>query len=393
MEQELKPIDNSFFGGRRSWRDEARLRLQQALGETGERLGEGLLGESEEEKYLEFLQRTYGSELPRDEEGNIDVPASRPIGDAFTDMSDIGAADKILMMLSAGSSVSPKLAATAAGVETGALLGDAEGEYRKGNTLGSGIMAATAALPFGINRLMREVTRNRTKNTPLLPDLSRRQFTKGLGAGIATLGVMASPLGVLLRNTGKVMAKLEPTKFLNKTKEFYTDIIRGPDYERYPDLYSNVYDLPEEITSASVPPVKRVKASPSQYGGSVAPDEVFEVNAKSHRIDDYDIQAKENALENKHFEDHGFSTDDIMVLDDDTTPSALNALIENLTPDPNSIKRYNFRTEDGKLALEEVTTFTVDGVPVSQTFLSDPHVGGFGTYRVPKKHALLEKAQ
>ena len=37
MAQELKPP-----GGRRSWRDEARFRLQQALGETGERLGEGV---------------------------------------------------------------------------------------------------------------------------------------------------------------------------------------------------------------------------------------------------------------------------------------------------------------------------------------------------------------
>ena len=57
LAQELKPP-----GGRRSWRDETRFRLQQALGETGERLGEGLLGESEEDKYLEFLQREYGSE-------------------------------------------------------------------------------------------------------------------------------------------------------------------------------------------------------------------------------------------------------------------------------------------------------------------------------------------
>jgi hypothetical protein len=219
MAQELKPIDNSFFGGRRSWRDEARLRLQQALGETGERLGEGLLGESEEEKYLEFLQRTYGSELPRDEEGNIDVPLSRPISDALRNMSDIGAADKILMILSGGGSIMPKAASIAAGTETAALLGDAAGEFRKDNPLGGGIMTAAAALPFGVNRLVKEGSRNRTKNTPLLPDQNRRQFVKGLGVGIAGLGVMASPLGTLMRTTGKVMEKINPTKFLNKLTE------------------------------------------------------------------------------------------------------------------------------------------------------------------------------
>ena len=125
-EQELK-----LPGGRRSWRDEARFRLQEALGETGERLGEGLLGESEEDKYLEFLQREYGSELPRDEEGNIDVPLSRPMRESMLDPSDLGMSDKLLMLLSGGGSLMPRAALTAAGTETGMLLGDAKGEYDK----------------------------------------------------------------------------------------------------------------------------------------------------------------------------------------------------------------------------------------------------------------------
>ena len=223
MPQEAKPIDDKFFGGQRSWRDEARLRLIQALGpKYGELLGEGLLGESEEEKYLEFLQRNYGSELPRDEEGKIDIPLSRPMSQAFTEPSDIGAADKILMMLSAGSSAYPKLAATAAGTETTALLGDAAGEFRKDNPLGGGIMAATAALPYGLNRAFRGTRQAPTEDSPLLSDPSRRQFVKGLGAGIAGLGVMASPLGTLMRATGKVMGKLDPTKFLDKLTKIDT---------------------------------------------------------------------------------------------------------------------------------------------------------------------------
>ena len=72
MPQELKP--QAGFGSRGSWRDEARYLL-------GDKLGEGLLGESEVEKYTNFLQRTYGSELPRDEEGNIDVPESRSLSE------------------------------------------------------------------------------------------------------------------------------------------------------------------------------------------------------------------------------------------------------------------------------------------------------------------------
>jgi len=142
MAQELK-----LPGGRRSWRDEARFRLQEALGETGERLGEGLLGESEEDKYLEFLQREYGSELPRDEEGNIDVPLSRPMRESMLDPSDLGMSDKLLMLLSGGGSLMPRAALTAAGTETGMLLGDAKGEYDKGNTTGAGIMAGLAGLP------------------------------------------------------------------------------------------------------------------------------------------------------------------------------------------------------------------------------------------------------
>ena len=140
--QELKPP-----GGRRSWRDEARFRLQQALGETGERLGEGLLGESEEDKYLEFLQREYGSELPRDEEGNIDVPLSRPMRESMLDMSDLGMADKTLMILSGGGSIFPRAALSSGLLESGMLMGDAKAMIDRGETVAGGVTAALAGLP------------------------------------------------------------------------------------------------------------------------------------------------------------------------------------------------------------------------------------------------------
>tara|TARA_R100001163_G_C5065670_1_gene203680 strand:+ start:1259 stop:2581 length:1323 start_codon:yes stop_codon:yes gene_type:complete len=142
MAQELKPP-----GGRRSWRDEARFRLQQALGDIGETLGEGLLGESEEEKYLEFLQREYGSELPRDEEGNIDVPLSRPMREAMLDPSDLGMADKTLMILSGGGSLFPRAALGAGALESGMLMGDAKAMIDRGETVPGAVTAAFAGLP------------------------------------------------------------------------------------------------------------------------------------------------------------------------------------------------------------------------------------------------------
>ena len=142
MAQELKPP-----GGRRSWRDEARFRLQQALGETGERLGEGLLGEGEEEKYLEFLQREYGSELPRDAEGNIDVPLSRPMREAMLDPSDLGMADKTLMILSGGGSLFPRAALGAGALESGMLMGEAKAMIDRGETVPGAVTAAFAGLP------------------------------------------------------------------------------------------------------------------------------------------------------------------------------------------------------------------------------------------------------
>ena len=290
MAQEVKPIDNTLFGNNRSWRDEARYRLVQALGpKYGEILGEGLLGESEEDKYLEYLQRTYGSTLPRDEQGNIseEVPLNRPMGEAFTDMSDLGALDQTLMVLSGGSSLYPRTAATAAGVETGALLGDAEGELRKDNPLGAGIMGATALLPYGINRAFRGYRQAPTETieeTPLLSNPSRRQFNKGMGAGIATLGVMTSPLAPLLRRTGSTMAKLNPTKFLSKQKQVY-DAIAGDKELLQTTDFANMPDEFLADTGFNLPKITKTN------------DGSFEINANYGK--DYENYLEGNKIQNK----------------------------------------------------------------------------------------------
>ncbi|MBE16848.1 MAG: hypothetical protein CL867_11425 [Cytophagaceae bacterium] len=387
MAQELKPINNSFFGGRRSWRDEARLRLQQALGETGERLGEGFLGESEEEKYLEFLQRTYGSELPRDEEGNIDVPLSRPMGDALRNMSDIGAADIILMMLSGSGSVMPKAASIAAGTETAALLGDAQGEFRKDNLLGGGIMAATAGLPFGINRLLKEGSRNKTKNTPLLPDPSRRQFLKAMGLGIGTLAVVSSPLGALLRNTGKVMGKIDPTKFLRKQKPMY-DAIAGDKELLQTTDFANMPDEFLADTGFNLPKITKTN------------DGSFEINANYGK--DFENYVEGNKIQNKiqmdFFEENGLTKNDLLNIEEDGGSYLLSDMeieshfdLNSRNADPGSIKVYRILS-DGKDTGDYVETFKIDGVPVAD-YGSSSSMGHYQLITIPKKEALLKLAQ
>ena len=391
MAQELKPIDNSFFGGRRSWRDEARLRLQQALGETGERLGEGLLGESEEEKYLEFLQRTYGSELPRDEEGNIDVPLSRPMGDALRNMSDIGAADKILMMLSGSGSVMPKAASIAAGTETAALLGDAQGEFRKDNPLGGGIMAAAAGLPFGINRLLKEGSRNRTKNTPLLPDPSRRQFLKGLGAGIGTLAVVSSPLGALLRNTGKAMEKINPTKFLRKQKPMYDAIKSDAELSNDVDFATHIpkEHLPHKYFN---PKIKQIGKNEYRVDIKEQPE-----GTPGYDTGYEDIYKAQNKIQLDFFEENGFTKKDLLNIEDDGAVYMLRnkgiTSHNELRPrnaDPGTHKRYDIYENDD--TADYIDTFKIDGVPVV-SYGNSTSWGNYSVYTVPRKEALLRNAQ
>jgi hypothetical protein len=245
MAQELKPP-----GGRRSWRDEARFRLQQALGDTGVRLGEGLLGESEEDKYLEFLQTNYADPttglLPRDEEGNIDVPESRPMRESMLDMADLGMADKALMILSGGGSVAPKLALRAGLTETGMLMGDAQGEYKKGNTLGAGLMTALAGLPIAI------ASRGKNKNFMEYG----KDAVSGLGSLIRNMSPggqrtsMVTPEGFDMpyyetRKGGEGIGGLLDNQKLNVTPTKYRRVLTDKDSidrAAVDETYSNITD-------------------------------------------------------------------------------------------------------------------------------------------------------
>lgn len=393
MAQEVKPIDNTLFGNNRSWRDEARYRLVQALGpKYGEILGEGLLGESEEDKYLEYLQRTYGSTLPRDEQGNIseEVPLNRPMGEAFTDMSDLGALDQTLMVLSGGSSLYPRTAATAAGVETGALLGDAEGELRKDNPLGAGIMGATALLPYGINRAFRGYRQAPTETieeTPLLSNPSRRQFNKGMGAGIATLGVMTSPLAPLLRRTGSTMARLNPTKFLSKQKQVY-DAIAGDKELLQTTDFANMPDEFLADTGFNLPKITKTN------------DGSFEINANYGK--DYENYLEGNKIQNKiqmdFFEENGLTKNDLLNIEEDGGSYLLSDMdidshfdLNSRNADPGSVKTYKILSE-GKDTGDYVETFKINGVPVAD-YGSSSSMGHYTLITIPKREALLKLAQ
>jgi hypothetical protein len=126
--------------GQKSWRDRLRNLMQLKYGERGSRTAENLLGVSEEEQYMRYLQKKYGTEIPED------VETSRPISQAFRHPADIGGMDLALMTLSGGRA--PFLSSAAASTETTALLADALGEYQEGNIAGAGIMGGLATLPY-----------------------------------------------------------------------------------------------------------------------------------------------------------------------------------------------------------------------------------------------------
>lgn len=187
------------MGGALSWRDIVRNFVLDKYGLTGKRLADSLIGASEEDMALNYLQRTYGSELP---EG---VNVNRPISDMLEyGVSDFGLLDLGLLGMSGGASALPKgVGTTAAALETGALVGDAVGEYEKGNTLAASIMGGLAATPavlrYGFG----------TRNTPteIEFDPSRRKFMKD--AGVLTGGIAAlSVLPPAFRGAGEITAKL-----------------------------------------------------------------------------------------------------------------------------------------------------------------------------------------
>lgn len=209
-----EPKFEAGFGPAQSWRDRARNFALDKFGRTGKRFAEGMLGMSEEDKVLNYLGRTYGygNELPK----GVDL-TTRPVSDLLKyGMSDFGLVDAGLSAATLGTSALPRGVGTAAAIaESGLLAGDAYGEYKKGNTLGAGIMGTMVGVP--------PLVRYFAGNTPppkgqmeleLKPqeeiDLKRRKFAKGLGYGAMGIGALAAVPGSIFRQTGKAAAKLLP---------------------------------------------------------------------------------------------------------------------------------------------------------------------------------------
>jgi hypothetical protein len=191
MAQEL----TSGLGRPLTWRDKIRNYMRERYGEQGAQLAEGLIGVSEEEQQMRSLQRRYGSELPED------AALDRPMRERFTDPSDLGGIDKLLMALSGTASVAPRLATTASATESAALFGDAMGSYKKGDKVGAGLQTGLALLPMGLGMLGRDLASGGGTG---LDDLLPKPQTEVSMAGTPyTMSITDEPL-YFSKQTGKM---------------------------------------------------------------------------------------------------------------------------------------------------------------------------------------------
>lgn len=221
-EQKLYPIDPSTL----SWRDKLRNRVISRYGDTGKAVIEGLLGESEEEKYMNYLEKIEAGLLPAPK----NFPTTRPISDMFKGegVSDFGILDASLFGLS-GMSI-PKLSSAAALTESGVLGADAVGEYKKGNTGTAAIMGTLAGVPPLLrytNPIDKPVTKTSSKEVADKVDPTRRKVMQGIGATAAMIP-FTDPLvmaGKKLTTKAplKGLAKLTPPikSILNNTSTFF----------------------------------------------------------------------------------------------------------------------------------------------------------------------------
>ena len=225
-EQELRAANKDS-----SWRDKLRDEMLLKYGRTGKNIAEGLVGESEENKYLNFLLKKYGtydlSKLPPEVRENI--PMNRPLGEMKNigsggGISDIGAADALLMGMSPYSW-------PAALTESGVLGADAKGEYDKGNTAGAAIMGTIAGVPPLVRYGFGPKTASKTtETTEPAVDEGRRSVLKGIGA----LGAMSTGVGKILGEGGgtaasvagkvaKAMPKVAPMPFIDAAFNVLSD--------------------------------------------------------------------------------------------------------------------------------------------------------------------------
>lgn len=207
-EQKVSPIDPSTL----SWRDKVRNLATTRYGYTGKQLAEAILGESEEEKYMNYLEKIEAGLLPPPK----NFTSNRPVSDMFggEGISDIGLLDATLAGIS-GMGI-PKLSTAAALTESGVLGADAVGEYRKGNTVGAAIMGTLAGVP-PLLRYANPVKNTSSKEVAeeVQPDLQRRKVSQGLGIGALAAPFMTDPVmgvgkGLLKASPIQAAAKLTP---------------------------------------------------------------------------------------------------------------------------------------------------------------------------------------
>ena len=195
---QVSPTDRSTL----SWRDKLRELATLKYGTTGKNVAEGLLGESEEEKYMNYLEAIEAGLLPAPK----NFPDRRPVSDMFggEGISDFGLLDASLMGLS-GMAI-PKVSSTAAAVESSVLGADALGEYKKGNTATAAIMGTLAGAP-ALLRYANPVKNTSSKEVAdeVQPDLTRRKVFQGLG-----IGALAAPLVDPVMVVGKGLLKATP---------------------------------------------------------------------------------------------------------------------------------------------------------------------------------------
>lgn len=205
-EQKLYPSDPST----KSWRDKTRELIALKYGKVGENVIEGLLGESEEDKYMRYLEKVEAGLLPKPE-GEYKT-GSRPLRDMKHGVSDIGIMDFGLMGLS-GMKI-PTVSTSAALTESGVLGADAVGEYKKGNTGTAAIMSTLAGVPPLLryaNPVNKSVTKTSSEEVADKVDPTRRNIVKGIGA----LAV-AAPFSDPLIMAGKKLLTKAPIKGLAK---------------------------------------------------------------------------------------------------------------------------------------------------------------------------------
>ena len=259
-----EPKFEAGFGPAQSWRDRVRNFALDKYGSAGKRIVDNVLGPNEEDMALNYLQRTYGSELP---EG---VNVNRPMSDMLKyGMSDFGLVDAGLSAATLGTSALPRGVGTAAAIaESAALAGDAVGEYKKGNTLGAGIMGTLVGAP----PLVRYFAGGKTPPKEMrqmemdFPDLKRRRFSQGLGVGLGAAGILAMAPGATMRKVlapAKVAGKAAAS-IPNVSSRFYMmralkDALGDIDYTKgildemerlgglnHKEALNRVFDVPKE---------------------------------------------------------------------------------------------------------------------------------------------------